>query len=158
MKYTRRLVSLLMSLVMLLSMVSMPALAEESWQLLSITLSWVAYPVAWSQEQAFWAQVDPAAPFEALTISLSHPEFDYTFDPADGSVLTDVMDAGAVMDDMAAVHIVAYEGDVPMDNYVLYISTEMMPEETPEEDFEEPAAPAQGTVKVQHADLNGHQW
>lgn len=171
MKYTRRLVSLLMSLVMLLSMVSMPALAEESWQLLSITLSWTdaegmpgmteAYPVPWSQEQAYWAQVEPTAPFEALTISLFHPEYEYTFDPADGTQLMDVVDTGAMMDEMAAIHITAYEGDEPMDNYVLYISTQMMPEEAPEElpeeDFEEePVAPAQGTVKVQHADLNGN--
>ncbi len=121
-------------------MTFIPAQALEDWSLLSITLSWtdalgnpgfaMATPVPYGTEQAFWAQVDVAAPLDQLVITISHPNHpEYVFDPANGSTLLNVVDSGAVMDMLTAIPITAMANEMFADTYTLYVSTQMMPQD-----------------------------
>ena len=134
-----RITAFFAALILCLQMMVVPALAQEDWSMLSITLSWtdasgnpgfaMATPVATGTEQAFWVQVDPSAPLDQLTITLSHPYHAYTFEPADGSVLQNVQDSGAEMDMMTGIPIIANDAETGnfADSYTLYVSTQSMP-------------------------------
>jgi len=148
-KHIRRAASMLLALVMLVAGFAVPAYAGSDWDLLEIRLSWtdtdgntqeaMALPVAWSEDQSFWAQVTADAPLSALTINISHPDHAYTYDPADGSTLLEVVDAGEEMDVTNTIVINAYDGENLVDTFNLYISTMIeMPEEPTPEPTEEP--------------------
>ena len=134
-----RITAFFAALILCLQMMVVPALAQEDWSMLSITLSWtdasgnpgfaMATPVATGTEQAFWVQVDPSAPLDQLTITLSHPYHAYTFEPADGSVLQNVQDSGAEMNMMTGIPIIANDAETGnfADSYTLYVSTQSMP-------------------------------
>lgn len=135
-----RISALLLALCMLLGLGLGTARAEADWQALQLTLTWtdaagesqsaVAVPVAWSTDQSFWAQVVADAPLDQLTLSVAHPDHpEYVFQPGNGEVLQNVMDAAA-LDQMTMVTITASDetGNV-LDTYHLYVSTQMMPEE-----------------------------
>ena len=137
-KRVSRILAFLAACILCLQMTLIPAQALEDWSLLSITLSWtdaqgnpvfaMATPVPYGEEQAFWAQVDITAPLDQLTITISHPNHpEYVFDPANGSVLLNVVDSGAAMDMLTAIPITAMANDTFADAYTLYVSTQMMP-------------------------------
>ena len=80
------------------------------------------------RSRRFRAQVDITAPLDQLTITISHPNHpEYVFDPANGSVLLNVVDSGAAMDMLTAIPITAMANDTFADAYTLYVSTQMMP-------------------------------
>ena len=137
-KRVSRILAFFAACILCLQMTLIPAQALEDWSLLSITLSWtdaqgnpvfaMATPVPYGEEQAFWAQVDITAPLDQLTITISHPNHpEYVFDPANGSVLLNVVDSGATMDMLTAIPITAMANDTFADAYTLYVSTQMMP-------------------------------
>ena len=137
-KRVSRILAFFAACILCLQMTLIPAQALEDWSLLSITLSWtdaqgnpvfaMATPVPYGEEQAFWAQVDITAPLDQLTITISHPNHpEYVFDPANGSVLLNVVDSGAAMDMLTAIPITAMANDTFADAYTLYVSTQMMP-------------------------------
>ncbi len=137
-KRVSRILAFFAACILCLQMTLIPAQALEDWSLLSITLSWtdaqgnpvfaMATPVPYGEEQAFWAQVDITAPLDQLTIIISHPNHpEYVFDPANGSVLLNVVDSGATMDMLTAIPITAMANDTFADAYTLYVSTQMMP-------------------------------
>ena len=139
-KRVSRILAFLAACILCLQMTFIPAQALEDWSLLSITLSWtdalgnpgfaMATPVPYGTEQAFWAQVDVAAPLDQLVITISHPNHpEYVFDPANGSTLLNVVDSGAVMDMLTAIPITAMANEMFADTYTLYVSTQMMPED-----------------------------
>ena len=125
-KLQLRITALILSLLMLLPM---GAFAQDDWQSLQIIVSWndgsgeqsvLAEPILWSDEQAFWAQV-PGEALDTVSISATHPEHpDETVIQVSGSVT----DAGSTLDASAAIIL---QGGEEM--YVLYISTQPMPEE-----------------------------
>ena len=127
-KRVSRILAFFAACILCLQMTLIPAQALEDWSLLSITLSWtdaqgnpvfaMATPVPYGEEQAFWAQVDITAPLDQLTITISHPNHpEYVFDPANGSVLLNVVDSGAAMDMLTAIPITAMANDTFADAY-----------------------------------------
>ena len=68
----RRLMALVLTLALLLTGWTVPAYAQEDWELLNIRLTWqdasgntyetYASPVSWSEDHAYWAQVSADAP------------------------------------------------------------------------------------------------
>ena len=95
----RRLVALLLTLTMVLGLAPVSALAQDDWQQLVITLSWVdangnssqldAQPVTWSTDQSFWAQVTADAPLLHLNKATGTWEpfgGTLTFAPGDGEL------------------------------------------------------------------------
>jgi len=135
----KRILSFIMAAGMLLGMLPGAAMAQSQWESLSITLSWTdgngETMSAWASYiqdsgNAFWAQVDPSALPDGLTLSVSHPD-GYAFTPGDGESLTGVADAQAV-DGTAAVWIQAYQGDNYAGDILLYVSSQPQPEPEPE--------------------------
>ncbi|MBQ8536134.1 MAG: hypothetical protein IJ461_01850, partial [Clostridia bacterium] len=138
-KALKRFVSLLMAVGMLAGMLPMGVLAQGQWESLSITLSWMdgsgnpmSAMASYIEDSgnAFWAQVDPAALPDGLTLFISHPD-GYTFTPGDGEPLYGIADAGAI-DGMSAVSIYAYQGDSQAGDILLYISSQPQPAPEPE--------------------------
>ena len=123
MKYTqweKRMLSLFLGIMMLLCSFAVPAMAQEDWTALVVTLSWTdlsgnymsvtATPVEGS-DQTFWATVTAADVFSGLTLNVYHPyHTDYVFNPADGTIIS-AMDTGADMDASKAITIMAYQAD-----------------------------------------------
>ncbi|MBQ7305972.1 MAG: hypothetical protein IJW85_07155, partial [Clostridia bacterium] len=138
---SRRMAAWVLALVMLLTSFAVPAYAQADWERLAIRLSWLdangnaqeayAAPVTWSQDQSYWVQVTADAPLSALTINISHPDHAYSFDPADGSTLMNVVDAGMAMDGVNTIAISAFENDAWVTSYNLYISTQIAMPEAP---------------------------
>ena len=157
----RRALAWLVTLAMMLSLTGTHALAQEDWQALSITLTWVdewgnpglvtATPVEGSVEQAFWAQVPQEAMASGVSLLLTHPGHSYAFQPADGEPLTGLMDAGDTMDSQLAVPIYAFEGEQLADSYLLYVSTQPQPQTG----TDLPPQPVQAQVMVIHRDEAG---
>ncbi|MBP3637327.1 MAG: hypothetical protein J6K13_07220, partial [Clostridia bacterium] len=156
---SRRLAAFLLTLVMLMTSFAVPAYAQADWEMLSIRLSWLdangaayeayAAPVSWSQDQSYWVQVSADAPLHALTMNISHPNHTYAFDPADGSTLMNVVDAGSAMDGVNKVVINAYENDAWATSFNLYVSTQIsMPEQPAPE-------PAKATVQIVYRSNDG---
>ena len=155
----RRLMALVLTLALLVAGWTVPAYAQEDWELLNIRLTWqdaggntyetYASPVSWSEDHAYWAQVSADAPLTALTLYVSHPNHAYTFDPADGSTLLNVVDAGTTVDMLNAITLTAYENDAPAAVFSLFISTSTaMPEEPQPE-------PAQADVSIRYVAADG---
>ena len=137
---THRFLAMLLSVAMMLTMFAWPASAQEDWKELVITLSWpsgdgvasvTAAPVEWSDDQSFWAQVDAQAPLNALTITMAHPNHAYVFNPASGTVLSYVVDAGDGTDPLTAQVIMADDQGIP-ETFHLYISTMPVPMDPPQ--------------------------
>ena len=155
----RRLVALLLTLTMVLGLAPVSALAQDDWQQLVITLSWVdangnssqldAQPVTWSTDQSFWAQVTADAPLGALTITAAHPNHGYSFLIGDEDGSLNIYDTGSEMVTDNRIMIRAFEGDALVDIYYLYVSTQIMPQEPV-------FTPAQATVSVIWKDEAGN--
>ncbi len=148
----KRALSLVLCAVMLLGLFPASALALDDWQSLSVTLAWVdaagtpmqvqAMPVPWSQNQAFWAQVPADVPLDTLTVTPMHPNHAYTFQLGDDFGTVTWQDAGTELLEDAGIMIRAYENDMLVDTYQLYVSTLIaMPEEPP-------VVPLTATVEV----------
>ena len=142
----RRWTAWLTALLMIAAAFS-PVMAEtEDWDLLDITLSWwenpetkqsvTATPVIGKEEieNTFWAKIPEEALQGEITMTLYHPAHEYVFDVGSESSLTNVLDAGNVLDGISGIIIHAIEED-DVEEYVLYISTTTEPEEamTPKE-------------------------
>ena len=143
-QWGKRVLSLMLGVMLMLCGFTVPAMAQDDWSALMITLSWTdangnaysatATPVDGS-DQTFWAQLDGSASFDSLTLYVSHPyHADYVFSPSNGSVIS-AMDTGSAMDMTNAVTIMAYEADgvTFADAYTLYVSTQMAPVVEPTE-------------------------
>ena len=143
-QWGKRMLSLMLGVMLMLCGFTVPAMAQDDWSALMITLSWTdangnaysatATPVDGS-DQTFWAQLDGSASFDSLTLYVSHPyHADYVFSPSNGSVIS-AMDTGSAMDMTNAVTIMAYEADgvTFADAYTLYVSTQMAPVVEPTE-------------------------
>ena len=138
-KHSQRLIAWLLSLVMLLSVITVPAYAQADWSEAVLTLSWTdaagnvmsvtAEPVLWSQDQSFWAMVTPDAPITALTLDVMHPRHAYTYELPEGYSMQFLMDAGYEMNVDTVLPIMLYENGAYADMYNLYVSTQMMPQE-----------------------------
>ncbi|MGN0971793.1 MAG: hypothetical protein ACI4OY_07545, partial [Aristaeellaceae bacterium] len=143
----QRVLALVLTLMMLLTGVTVPAQAED-WQSLSVILSWTdgagnpvsatAVPVAWSEDQAYWVRVTPEAMAQGMTLSVTDPVGQYTYSTPTGDVLTGVFDAGTTIDGtILPVEITAYDGaGNAVAVYHLYVSTQA---DTPEEVKPKPA-------------------
>ena len=128
----RRLLVLLMAIV-LAAGTSSPALAEEDWVELQLLLVWEdqeipAVPIAGS-EHCFWAVFPDGVP-ECALLRVSHPLHSYAFDPADGSELslTESEDLAAE----TAIVIQALSDGLPVDTFMLFVSSHQLPTPTSE--------------------------
>ena len=131
--HLRRMLAVIMTLVMLLTTFTVPALAQEDWHQLQLYVSWAgasapvqAYAIPGSHENAFWVTVDASALNDGITVTASHPSHPgYTFTPsADEPQFPG--NAGSA-DGKTALTITAYENEAPVDTYKLYVSTNPIP-------------------------------
>ena len=126
-----------LTLALLMALAVLPAAAApEDWDQTSITLTWMdeegqqyfasAMPVA-NTEYTFWVLVpnDPALLAGGLTLNISNPLHEYLYDPAAGSNLQGVIDAGEIVDGMSFVPIMVLDPETGalVEQYSLYIST-----------------------------------
>ena len=130
-------------LCMVCLLLTVPACASEDWNALNISITYEyqgetvtvnATPVAWSEDQAFWAYI-PQEAWPSVQISVMHPyheNLSYTCQLDMYGQLT-LMDAGTVMAPENACTIVATdESGQMLDMFRLYLSTQSeYPEQTP---------------------------
>ena len=146
--WMKKTAAFLTALVMLCGVLPLAGASQEDWNQLEISLSWTdgegnmyvypALPVE-EVEYSFWLLADPEAPLDGMTLKVSHPMHpEETFMPGDGEVIA-VQDAGESMDGTTALPIVGLVDGIPVETYLLYVSTlvdqpilEEMPGEIPE--------------------------
>jgi len=147
MKKTIIKISLLLLLLLPLQFIP-SAFAASDWSDLQMLVSWtdgsgnpqsaMAVPLEWSTYNTFWVQVTNDAPLNGLMLSISHPNHPgYEFTPDSGELLSNVQNALSL--ESNAIYITAFNGNQMADQYVLYISTNITPTPTPENELKTPA-------------------
>ena len=136
----RRLAAWMTSLLMLLSPLALPALALTQDEINAMptvtlfyqlaedgeTLSMAATPTSDSFGKAYWAMLPAEAFSYPVTLSVTaNPNYPYTFTPEDGAQV--FADAGTVDYSGAYTAIDAYQDDMFVEEYHLYVSPAEMP-------------------------------
>ena len=94
MKLFRRLMSLLTSFILALTLLSCSASASDDWTLYNIEFQWqdetgnsfsaVAMPIESSTAAIFWIQIPEDVSISSVSYMISHPDHEYSYSFSDG--------------------------------------------------------------------------